>query len=135
MTARPGWDHSEEWIASGKTFAVSVARYERRGQYVWWVLGRLTPDHPLYEAVGEEDVDEPGDALKSFTFGPSRETPDTCTEMATLPGETARIEVGHFYEAPPYCLWATREEAATIFADADRLFAVLALHELRARQM
>ena len=125
-TKKINWRHKDEWITDGTGFAVSVCRNEGypfsdRGPNVWTVYAYLYSSHPLTKTFDDTD-DISQDAADKMDF----HCGCTCLRRYFKPnGELASIQVGcdynHLYDGH-YTHMGSKDEAASVFADAEHLF-------------
>lgn len=133
------WEHKDEWKARGSDFLVSVSRHtvwipedrkwEGDGGHRWCVYAYIYPKHRLFASMmaAERMFDDAPHSLPLHA-GPS------LFRKHTIDGSVTAVQVGADYNHlhdQHFTNCATQEEAAGVFADAERLFEHLsATHEV-----
>lgn len=123
------WDHKDEWRKHGKNFLVVVSRhnqpssdpYPDEGPNRWAVYAYIYPKHPHFAAFDGPRKWQPAATCLPFHGGPS------LLEYPMYDGKVTSVKVGADYHHlhDDFTNYATKEEAAEVFEDADRLFAWL----------
>jgi hypothetical protein len=123
------WKHKDTWQQVGQSFMVEVSRHEGvsgfdRGPHRWCVYAYLSPMHPRFDAIITRRMSDDGVADLPLHCG--------CTFNEWTMSETGKVlckQIGadySHYGDDAYSYMATADAAASVFADAQQLFTVLA---------
>jgi hypothetical protein len=129
------WDKKTLWRKRSTNFAVEVSQHTARpldpidGENRWCVYAYIYPEHPHFAAFGNDSpFQDAADAMPlhgGCSYLHRHMKPD---------GNPASIQVGadynHFRDGH-YTHMSNKEEAASVFADADELFQWLETIEKR----
>lgn len=125
------WRHKDEWRRDGKDFIVVVSRHysepslfnHGEGVNRWAVYAYIYPAHPHFEKFRGNDLFQIATSCLPLHAGPS-----TLKYHNKADGTMTSVQVGadyhHLYD-DHYTHYATRDEARSVFIDAERLFDVL----------
>jgi hypothetical protein len=129
------WQHKDEWRRSGRSFCVVVSRHSTgasaidrdRGPNAWAVYAYIYPAHPRFDRIEVDSMDTDGiDDLPlhcGCTFSRWHRNADSIT------AKQIGADYRHLYDEH-YTHLATREEAGSVFADAEKLFEMLKAEEV-----
>jgi hypothetical protein len=122
----PAWDHKDEWRKPGKDFVVVVSRHNGtsnepygEGPNRWCVYAYIYPKHPHFAKFDGPHMWQEAATVMPFHCYPS------LLEYPMYEGKVTSVKVGsdyrHLHDGR-FTNYATQEEAAEVFEDADRLF-------------
>jgi hypothetical protein len=123
------WDHKDEWRKRGKNFLVTITRHNEaahedrdEGPNRWAVYAYIYPKHPHFAKFEGDQLFQ-----QAATDMPLHGYPSFITRHRdhTKGGEVCSVQVGadyHHLHDSHFTHYATPEEAAEVFADAERLF-------------
>lgn len=138
MSARTNdWSHKDIWRLFGRDFMVEVSRHEMpargdppacfdsEGPHRWCVYAYIYPKHLHFAAFdGTERMLQ--DAARSL---PLHGGPSFCRKHLNADGEVTSYQVGADYNHQHdwrYTQYATKDDARSVFNDAEELFEWLA---------
>jgi len=122
------WNHKDEWTMHGNTFLVKVSRHHQGfatsidGGHRWAVYAYIYPKHPRFAMFNGG----------SFTQPAINDLPLHCgcsfLQSHIAKGDVSSIQVGadynHLYDEE-FSQCATKDDAQTVFDDAETLFKFL----------
>jgi len=117
------WRHSESWRMSGRDFMIEVNRHEGRvcigeGPNRWCVYAYIYPPHPYFASFNGPDMFQDAACRLPLHCGPS------LLEYPMYDGKVTCVRVGcdysHLHDST-FTHMATREDAYSVFADAQEL--------------
>ena len=119
------WDHKDLWRRRGKDFLVEVSRHNQpgssdmdEGPNRWAVYAYIYPNHPHFAAFDGHDMWQ--DAAQCMPL----HCYCSLLEYPMYEGKVTSVKVGADYHHlhDDFTHYATKDEARTVFADAERLF-------------
>ncbi len=125
------WDHKDLWRMNGPNFMVEVSRhsvpvrdegccYDSEGPHRWCVYAYIYPKHPHFARFnGTEEMRQEAASRLPLHGGPS-----FCRKHLNAKGEVTSYQVGADYNHLHdwfFTQHATKQEAATVFSDAEEL--------------
>lgn len=126
------WDHKDIWRRWGKDFMVEVSRhsapradesgcYDSEGPHRWCVYAYIYPKHPHFARFdGTETMYQDAASALILHGGPS-----FCRKHMNAAGEVTSYQVGadyHHLHDWRFTQYATKEDAYSVFSDAEELF-------------
>jgi len=121
------WQHKDEWKLSGKGFIVQVTRHSTmlsdfafdEGPHRWAVYTYIYPQHPYFAEIVGTDMCQDSTAAMPLHCGASY------LVRHVHGGKEASIQVGEDYNHlhdSRYTHYETKEDARSVFMDAEELF-------------
>lgn len=129
MNQMTKWAHKDEWHRRGKDFLVVVKHHTEdiptelalyEGQHRWTVYAYIYPKHSRFESFSGTDMYQPAASALPLHGGPS-----LLRWHRDDNGNPTSVQVGadyNHYGDDEFLHYATAEDAAEVFHDADRLF-------------
>jgi len=123
------YEHKDVWTRRAVTFCVQVSRHTAtphapgEGPNRWCVYAYLYPTHPHFASFDGDKIFQP-----AATALPLHAYPSLLERHRDAKGDVASIQVGadyHHLHDERFTDYATREDAAEVFRDAEDLFAWL----------
>ena len=119
------WNHKEEWSKTGTNFTVVVSRHESyedeyTGKYRWCVYAYIYPKHPHFKKFESDDLFQ--EATRKM---PCHDGPSLLRYHYDKSNEITSIQVGadyHHLHDDCFTFHYTKEEASTVFFNAEELF-------------
>lgn len=119
------WDHKDEWRLYGKDFLVTVTRHSVKpidyyeGENRWAVYAYVYPKHPHFARFDGKDMWQEAAACMPLHGGPSflRWHYDDDQNPCSV-----QVGADYHHHGDDFTHIATKDEAWSIFADAERLF-------------
>lgn len=116
------WSHKDIWRMRGKYFLVEVSRHveevpEHEGPHRWCVYAYMYPRHPMFHSFDQNAGAMAQSGLSCHSY-PSYFRVHRDSESVTA------IQIGWDYNHDGddmYCHYATKDEAGSVFYDAERL--------------
>ena len=136
------WEHADEWKCAGNDFMVMVRRHYdeppayitrlySRGPHMWCVYAYIYPNHPHFERIQGDDWRQESLSELPLHCGVSYFKRHWDGENNTS------IQVGcdysHIYD-DRYTRMETKEDAASVFCDAEELFRWLAYRRINGEE-
>ena len=128
------WEHKDIWKRRGHDFLVKISRHEvavnfeepewrREGPHRWAVYAYIYPKHPRFSRfVGEDMWQDAATSLDLHCY------PSFLRRHYAADGSQTAVQVGADYNHlhdEQYTHMATREDARSVFRDAEALFDLL----------
>lgn len=122
------WNHKDEWRKEGKDFLVTVTRHSTtpsaidpyEGPHRWAVYVYVYPKHPVFDTFESESNYQPATNAMPLHGG--------CSFFRVhldKRGDKASVQVGadyHHLHDDEFTHYATKDDAAVVFSDAECLF-------------
>ena len=126
------WDHKDEWRLWGNGFMVSVVRHTRKpfpdyyeGPNRWAVYAYVYPKHPHFDNFEGNDMWQDAAQVMPLHLGPSYLRWHYDDDMNPC---SVQVGADYHHHGDDCTHIATKDEAWSIFADAERLFDWLRAH-------
>lgn len=120
------WDHKDEWRKFGRGFMVIVSRHNARssldldeGPHRWCVYAYIYPKHPYFARFNGPHMWQEAATRMPLHGYPS------LLEYPMYDGKITSVKVGADYNHlhdDRFTHYATQDDAAEVFSDADELF-------------
>lgn len=124
------WRHKEEWTRRGTDCLVVVSRHEEavseydrdRGPHRWCVYAYVYPKHPLFERIATRTIFD--SALDGLPLHAGCSYNRWHESDGAVTSKQIGADYSHLYDEH-FTHMRTKEQAVTVFGDADALFDAL----------